>query len=99
MRKLIGNGRSDLFKGDPDMTDEVVTPEYVMDSLIVHGTPASVAEQVLALRERVGSFGTLVYAGHDWADPSLARSSMDLMVTEAMPDVNSALGKGLTSQN
>jgi len=99
MRKLIGNGRADLFKADPNMPDEAVTLEYVMDSLILHGTPASVTEQVIALRESVGDFGTLVYAGHDWADPTLARRSMELMATEVMPAVNSALGEGRTNRN
>ena len=81
------------------MPDEAVTLEYVMDSLILHGTPTNVTEQVIALRESVGDFGTLVYAGHDWADPTLARRSMELMATEVMPAVNSALGEGLTNRN
>ncbi|MGI9658204.1 MAG: LLM class flavin-dependent oxidoreductase [Gaiellaceae bacterium] len=91
-RKLIGNGRADLFKHDQSMSDDQVTLEYVMDSLIISGTVNSVTEQVLALREQVGEFGTLVYAGHDWADPPLARRSMELMAAEVMPAVNSALG-------
>lgn len=92
-RKLIGNGRADLFKADQSMPDSEVTLEYVMDSLIIAGTPASVTEQVLELRETVGDFGTLVYAGHDWADPKLARRSMELMATEVMPAVNAAIGE------
>ena len=93
MRKLIGNGRVDLFKADQSMADSEVTLEYAMDSLIISGTAANVAEQVLALREEVGDFGTLVYAGHDWQDPKLARRSMELMATEVMPAVNSAIGE------
>ncbi len=98
MRKLIGNGRADLFKADRDMADEEVTHDYVMDSLVIHGTPASVTEQILELRERVGDFGTLVYAGHDWVDPALARRSMELMATEVMPAVNAALGETPTAE-
>ena len=93
MRKLIGNGRADLFKHDQSMADEEVTLEYVMESLVIYGTPASVTEQILELRETVGDFGTLVYAGHDWVDPALARRSMELMATEVMPAVNAALGE------
>ena len=52
-----------------------------------------VAEQILALRGDLGEFGTLVYAGHDWADPALARRSMVLMAEEVMPAVNRALGE------
>lgn len=94
MRKLIGNGRPELFKHDPAAPDSSVTLESVLDSLVLCGTPAQVAGQILALRETVGDFGTLVYAGHDWADPALARRSMQLMAEEVMPQVNAALGQG-----
>ena len=93
MRKLIGNGRPELFKHDLDMPDEAVTHEYVMDSLVIAGTVGSVVEQLLAFRETVGDFGTLVYAGHDWADPALARRSMELMANDVMPAVNAALAE------
>ena len=92
MRKLIGNGRPELFKGDPGMSDAAITLEYVLDSLVICGTADEVSDSILALRERVGDFGTLVYAGHDWADPGAARTSMRLMAEEVMPRVNAALG-------
>jgi alkanesulfonate monooxygenase SsuD/methylene tetrahydromethanopterin reductase-like flavin-dependent oxidoreductase (luciferase family) len=91
MRKLIGNGRPDLFKDRRDQPDGEVTHEFVMDSLVIHGTPAQVTEKILALREQVGDFGTLVYAGHDWADVGLSRTSMELMAREVMPAVNNAI--------
>ncbi|MEQ8663306.1 MAG: LLM class flavin-dependent oxidoreductase [Gammaproteobacteria bacterium] len=93
MRKLIGNGRPDLFKTSRDMADGDVTHDFVMRSLVIHGTPAQVAEQILALRAELGEFGTLVYAGHDWVDGTLARRSMELMANEVMPAVNRALGE------
>jgi alkanesulfonate monooxygenase SsuD/methylene tetrahydromethanopterin reductase-like flavin-dependent oxidoreductase (luciferase family) len=65
-----------------------------MDSLVIHGTPAQVAERIVGLRRQVGPFGTLVYAGHDWADVALSRRSMELMATEVMPLVNRELGEG-----
>jgi alkanesulfonate monooxygenase SsuD/methylene tetrahydromethanopterin reductase-like flavin-dependent oxidoreductase (luciferase family) len=92
MTKLIGNGRPELFKGTKDMPDSDITLDYVMDSLVIAGTPASVADQLLAFRERVGDFGTLIYAGHDWADKKLGRRSMELMATEVMPRINRAIG-------
>jgi alkanesulfonate monooxygenase SsuD/methylene tetrahydromethanopterin reductase-like flavin-dependent oxidoreductase (luciferase family) len=91
MRKLIGNGRPDLFKTHPDMPDADITLEFVLDSLVIAGTPDHVAGEVLSLREQVGDFGTLVYAGHDWADKELSRLSMRLMAEEVMPKVNRAL--------
>lgn len=93
MRKLIGNGRPDLFKSHADMPDGEVTHDFVMNSLVICGTPAQVTERILALREKVGEFGTLVYAGHDWADVALSRRSMELMARDVMPAVNRALGE------
>jgi alkanesulfonate monooxygenase SsuD/methylene tetrahydromethanopterin reductase-like flavin-dependent oxidoreductase (luciferase family) len=92
MRKLIGNGRPELFKGDPAMADAAITLEYVLESLVICGTADEVSDAILALRERVGDFGTLVYAGHDWADADAARRSMRSMAEEVMPRVNASLG-------
>lgn len=93
MRKLIGNGRPDLFKANKDMPDSDVTHDFVMDSLVICGTPDTVTERILELREATGGFGTLVYAGHDWADETLARQSMRLMAEEVLPAVNRAIGE------
>ena len=94
MKKLIRNGRPELFKADLSMTDDEVTVPYVLDSLVICGTVDSVVEQLLAFRERVGDFGTLLYAGHDWADPVLAKRSMELMATQVMPALNEAIAAG-----
>ncbi len=88
MRKM---GRLELFKTRRDQPDDEITLDYVLDRLVITGTPESVAEQVLELREQTGDFGELVYAGLDWADPGLARRSMELMATEVMPLVNKAI--------
>ncbi len=60
---------------------------------MIAGDVDSVVEQILAHREIVGPYGTLMYTGHDWADIPLARRSMELMATEVMPKVNAALGE------
>mgnify|MGYP000707430618 CR=1 FL=1 len=36
----------------------------------------------------LGDFGTLLYAGHDWADVDLAKKSMELMADKVMPKIN-----------
>ena len=71
MKKLIGNGRPDLFKHDRDMADSDVTLDYVLDSLVITGTVDSVVEQIESFKEKTGDFGTLVYAAHDWVEPEL----------------------------
>ena len=43
---------------------------------------------IIKFRERVGDFGTLLYAGKDWRDPTLAKRSMQLLAEKVMPKVN-----------
>ena len=61
--------------------------------LVLAGTVDSVVAQLLAFREQVGDFGTLLYACHDWVDPALAKRSMQLMAEQVMPRVNAAIGQ------
>ena len=96
--KLKKNGRSNLFKDDPDMSDDDVTLDYVLDRLVIWGTPDKVADDILTLREEVGPFGTLVYAGHDWADVALARRSKVLMAEQVMPRINAAIGQSKAAE-
>ena len=91
-RKLIRAGRANLFKEDPDAPDDSVTTEGIVDAVVIHGTVNHVVDQLLAFREETGDFGTLMYAGHDWVDPALARRSMTLMAHEVLPRVNAAIG-------
>jgi alkanesulfonate monooxygenase SsuD/methylene tetrahydromethanopterin reductase-like flavin-dependent oxidoreductase (luciferase family) len=93
VRKLVGGGRSNLFKTDPAMADALVTPEFVTQRLVLAGTVNSVVDQILAFREFVGDFGTLVYACHDWQDKALGKRSMELFATEVMPRVNAAIAR------
>ena len=90
-RKLVGGGRSNLFKADQAQPDSDITPDYLTHKLVIAGTVDSVVEQLLAFREQVGDFGTLLYACHDWVDPVLARRSMQLMAEQVMPRVNAAI--------
>lgn len=83
--KMKKSGRAVLFKDDPAMSDEEVTIERVLDQLVIWGTPDKVADELHALRERVGDFGTLLYAGKDWVDPGLARRSMVLLAEQVRP--------------
>ena len=83
--KLKRRGALGVFKSDPKMPDEEVTLEGVMDQLVIHGSPQSVADQLRALQEVTSEFGTLLYAGVDWKDPALARRSMTLMAEKVIP--------------
>ena len=89
--KLKKNGRIELFKTRRDQPDDEVTLDSVCDALITYGTPDKVADEILKYRDTVGDFGTLLYAGKDWADKELGRRSMILMAEKVMPKVNAAI--------
>jgi alkanesulfonate monooxygenase SsuD/methylene tetrahydromethanopterin reductase-like flavin-dependent oxidoreductase (luciferase family) len=91
-KKLLKGERLGSMKEHPEQPDHEITPDFALESLVIAGTPNSVTDQILKFRDTVGDFGTLVYAGVDWQDPTLARRSMELMVTDVMPAVNKAIG-------
>jgi alkanesulfonate monooxygenase SsuD/methylene tetrahydromethanopterin reductase-like flavin-dependent oxidoreductase (luciferase family) len=89
--KLVKGGRANLFKRDQKAPDSSVTTEGVVNDLVIWGTPEKVADDILAFRETIGDFGTLLYAGFDWVDQNLAIRSMELMAEKVMPAVNGAI--------
>jgi alkanesulfonate monooxygenase SsuD/methylene tetrahydromethanopterin reductase-like flavin-dependent oxidoreductase (luciferase family) len=91
LTKLRKGGRIAGFKADPGMPDEAVTLDAICDELIIHGSAQKVADELLAFRDKVGTFGTLLYAGKDWRDRELARRSMVLLAEKVMPAVRAAL--------
>jgi len=91
MTKLVKGGRGNLFKDDPGKPDAEISIEHVLDRLVLRGSVNSVVDKILQLREEIGDFGSLVYAGMDWVDEPLARRSMELMAEKVMPAVNAAI--------
>jgi alkanesulfonate monooxygenase SsuD/methylene tetrahydromethanopterin reductase-like flavin-dependent oxidoreductase (luciferase family) len=91
--KMKRGKRAYVFKSHKDQPDDEITLDYVMDNCVIHGSVNKVVDQLLALREEIGDFGEIVYAGMDWVDPALARRSMQLMAEQVMPRVNAAIGK------
>jgi alkanesulfonate monooxygenase SsuD/methylene tetrahydromethanopterin reductase-like flavin-dependent oxidoreductase (luciferase family) len=97
LSKRRARGAADVYKQDLSMPDSAVTVEYVLDTLVICGGVNSVVDQLLAFRETTGDFGTLLYAGHDWVDPRLARRSMELMAEKVLPAVNAAIAGPATA--
>ena len=85
LSKMKKGGRANLFKSDQSMPDDALTVEGVLDDLVIWGTPDKVADELMAFQDQIGPFGTLLYAGKDWADPALARRSMILLAEKVMP--------------
>jgi alkanesulfonate monooxygenase SsuD/methylene tetrahydromethanopterin reductase-like flavin-dependent oxidoreductase (luciferase family) len=90
LAKLKMAGRAEAFKTSREQPDSDVTLEGVLDKLVIRGTSRKVADELLAFREEVGDFGTLLYAGKDWLDRELGRRSMVLLAEKVLPAVNAA---------
>jgi alkanesulfonate monooxygenase SsuD/methylene tetrahydromethanopterin reductase-like flavin-dependent oxidoreductase (luciferase family) len=98
MRAKMKRGkRLYVFKSHKDQPDDEITHDYVMDHCVIHGSVNKVVDRILALREEIGDFGELVYAGMDWVEPALNKRSMQLMAEEVMPRVNAAIGKSVAA--
>ncbi len=86
-QKLMRFDATSLMGDEANSPARELETDRILERLVIAGTPDRVADEILAFRERVGPFGTLLYTGHDWADPALARTSMELMASEVWPRV------------
>jgi alkanesulfonate monooxygenase SsuD/methylene tetrahydromethanopterin reductase-like flavin-dependent oxidoreductase (luciferase family) len=87
MRHSFSSARNALFmlKPDADMADGAATVDAIKRSQVIAGSPARVLEQLVALREEIGHFGTLLMTGHNWDRPAMWQRSMELLATDVMP--------------
>jgi alkanesulfonate monooxygenase SsuD/methylene tetrahydromethanopterin reductase-like flavin-dependent oxidoreductase (luciferase family) len=85
--KLAKAGALDVMRDFPGQPDSELSNKRCCERLVIAGNAQSVAERILGLRNEVGAFGTLLYTGHDWADPALARRSMELAANEVLPRI------------
>ncbi|MGH6768397.1 MAG: LLM class flavin-dependent oxidoreductase [Xanthobacteraceae bacterium] len=82
-------GRLANLKPHPDMPDEELTVDAIIEGRVVYGSPETVAEKLIECRNTVGPFGTLLVTGVDWSGPNAAwgRESMHRLAEEVMPIV------------
>ena len=66
-----------VFKSHKDQPDDEITLDYVLDHCMIHGSVNKVVDRILALREEIGDFGEMVYAGMDWVDPGAGEALDD----------------------
>jgi alkanesulfonate monooxygenase SsuD/methylene tetrahydromethanopterin reductase-like flavin-dependent oxidoreductase (luciferase family) len=76
-----------LAKIDPDMPDEEVTLEYLVDNVWIVGDPDEVARKLRRLSDDVGGFGTLLVIAHEWEPWDAWTQSMRLLAEQVLPQV------------
>jgi alkanesulfonate monooxygenase SsuD/methylene tetrahydromethanopterin reductase-like flavin-dependent oxidoreductase (luciferase family) len=74
-----------IFKPSESIPDEEVTIPNCMDWMVIHGGPNKVLDQLVALVDAVGYFGTLLLTHKDWDQPALHKRSMTLLAEKVMP--------------
>jgi len=76
-----------ILKPRPDMPDEEADVEAITRECVICGSPKTVLDKLVAFRERVGPFSTLLMTGLDWGGPNAAweRESMHLLSQDVMP--------------
>ena len=89
--KLRKGKRDAVFTLDGKTPEQAVDLNEILKQLVITGSVSEVVDQILALYQRLGGFGELVYAGLDWSDPAISKRSMVLMAEQVIPRVNSAL--------
>lgn len=85
-----------ILKPDPAMTDDHLTPAAACAGLVIAGDSDSVASQILALRDAVGPFETILMTATDFISERHKKRllrSMELMANEVMPRLNAKLAR------
>lgn len=91
---LLGQNPRGLgsLKHDPQLPDDVLTPEYMLENVWIVGDPEECAYKISKLHDDVGGFGTLLLLCHDWEkDRQKWLRSLELMATKVLPEVNSRI--------
>lgn len=74
-----------IFKRDETMSDAELTVQRMLQMMVISGGPRLVLDQLVALIDEIGGFGTLLLTHKDWDQPALHRRSMRLLAEQVMP--------------
>lgn len=80
---------TETMKPTRSMPDDEVTLESLLSDLVIFGTPASVRDQLGALRESIGDFGTLLIPLFDGTDQENAGELETMNLLATLSDSNS----------
>jgi alkanesulfonate monooxygenase SsuD/methylene tetrahydromethanopterin reductase-like flavin-dependent oxidoreductase (luciferase family) len=95
MREVLSRvGLLSALKPRVGMTDDEATVDVITEGSVIHGSPKTVLDKLVAFRDAAGPFGTLLMTGLDWSGPNAAweRESMRLLAQEVMPKLRQHAG-------
>ena len=79
-------------KIDPEMPDEALDVDYMMEHIWIVGDPEQCAARIRQLYQEVGGFGTLLAITHDPDDPRWQHRTLELLAEEVGPRVADLTG-------
>ena len=82
-----GSGLLSSTKIDPNMPDEAVDVDYMMDNIWIVGGPEECAKRIRDLYEAVGGFGTLLAITQDPDEAQWEHDCLRLLMEEVGPRV------------
>ena len=80
-------GMLDLMKPDPEMPDDAVTVEYLMDNRWIVGDPDYCVRKIREAYNVLGGFGTMLLLAQDWDPPEKGWRSMELFMERVAPHI------------
>ncbi len=91
MREVLNSvGMLILLKPQADMPDDEATVEAITKECVIHGSPRTVLDKLVAFRDTVGPFGGLLMTGLDWSGKNREweRESMRLLAQTIVPGLH-----------
>ena len=82
-----GTSQMAACKIDPNMPDEALDVDYMMEHMWIVGDPEECADQIRDLHKSVGGFGMLLAITQDSDDPAWDHRSLQLLIEEVGPRV------------
>ena len=73
---------------DPDMPDDDIDLEYMVDNIWIVGDREEVSQKIRQLYSDVGGFGTLLAYSHEWEPRDHWIKSMTILVEEVIPSLS-----------
>lgn len=80
-------GRVKVFKVDPEMPDDAVDVDYLIENVWIVGDPDTVAAKLSKLHDEIGGFGTLIMLSYDWEPADVGARSMELLANDVLPQL------------
>ena len=83
----VGTSQMASCKIDPNLPDDAIDVDYMMEHMWIVGDPSQVADQVRRLYADVGGFGWLLAITQDSDDPAWDHRSLQLLIEDVGPRV------------